>query len=241
MDSYNYFSATGNFPSKSFDLHHIQPQVQYFQPPATQEMNPFDVNAFAALSPSSVGSLTITPSLISSTVPLPTESPENAYMRLSRPSLPPPTPSEGPPTHPQVAPPAVVPANRGVRRRRQQEVEELAEGDSPAPKRRRREHRNSSMALAPTPTVPGVLSTTPAVTSQSLDVEIPPVDEQAISWAPSARKRRSVKKPEEAPSASTRETANHSVIRAPSAPLPDTKYGWLDHLLSSALESNKRP
>jgi hypothetical protein len=100
MDSYDYFSATTNLPSKSYAPHYTQPQPQqpqYFQPPVTQEINLFDVNAFAALSPSSVGSLTITPSLSPSTIPLPTDTPENPYMRPSHPIPPPPLHLKPPP------------------------------------------------------------------------------------------------------------------------------------------------
>lgn len=238
MDSYDYLSATTNFPSKSCAPHYTQsqPQPQYCQPPATQDVNLFDVNAFAALSPSSVGSHTITPSFSPSTIPLPTDTFENVYMRQSHPIPPPPASFEGPATGPPATLPATIPANRGVRRRRQQEDEEIVEGLLPPTKRRRCERSNSSVALPSVPPVPGVLSATPAVTAQSLDVDISLVDEQTTSWAPSVRKRRPAKRLDEVPPS----TATHSVTRASIAPLPDTKYGWLDHLLGSALEGNKR-
>ena len=241
MDPYDYFSATTNLPSKSYAPRYTQPQPQppqYFQPPANQEVNPFDVNAFAALSPSSVGSLTITPSLSPSAILLPTDAPENLYTRPSHPIPPPPTPFEGPTPRPQVALPAT---NRGTRRRRQQEMEDPAEEFLPAPKRRRCDHPNSSVALPSIPLVPGVLSAIPAATPQSFDVDAFLMDEQATSWAPSIRKRRSPKRLEDTPSTSTKGPARLSVIRDSSAPLLDTKYGWLDHLLSSALEGSKRP
>lgn len=237
MDPYDCFSATTNLPSKSYAHapHYIQPQPQqpqYIQPPATQEINLYDVNAFAALSPSSVGSLTITPSLSPSTILLPTDTPENPYMRPSHPIPPPPTPFEDTTTpRPQSA---LSATNRGIRRRRQQDIEDPAEEFLPAPKRRRCEHPNSSVALPSVPFVPGTLS------AQSFDADVFLADEQATSWAPSVRKRRSPKRSEDAPPTSTRGPARLSVIRATSAPLPDTKYGWLDHLLSSALEGNKQ-
>jgi hypothetical protein len=236
---YDYFT---NFPPKSYPPPHTQPppQPQYFQPPAIQE---FDVNAFAALSPSSVGSLTITPSLSPGTIPLPGDTPENVYAHTSHHIPLPPTQFEGPAPRPQPALPAAVPASRTTKRRRRQEDEDkdLVEELPPAPKRRRCERPNSSVALPSVLAVPGVLGSTLAVISQPLDVNVSLLGEQPMSWAPSVRKRRSAKRPEEALSASTRETAIHSLTRGSSAPLPDTKYGWLDHLLGSALESNKRP
>ena len=240
--SYDYFSATTNFPSKPYPPHHMrpQPQPQYFQPPAIQE---FDVNAFAALSPSSVGSLNITPSLSPGTIPLPADTPENVYVHTPHHVPLPPTLFEGPTSRPQAPLPAMVPASRGTRRRRRQEDEDPAEELPPAPKRRRCERPNGSVALPSVLAIPGVLGTTPTVTAQPLDVEVSLLGEQPTSWAPSVRKRRSVKRPEEALAASNRETAIHSVSHDSSAPLPlpDTKYGWLDHLLGSALEGNKRP
>jgi hypothetical protein len=246
MEPYDYFSATGNFPSKPHAPHYTQPQPQYFQPPPTQEMSPFDVNAFAALSPSSVGSFTITPSLSPTTVPLPTtESPENAYIHPSYPILPPPTSFEGPAPQPQTVLPAPHPANRAIKRSRQEEVDEPAEESLPAPKRRRRGLPNSSAPLPAALAATGVLSAAPAVTGLSADMSIPTMDGPATSWTlsapPAARRRRSAKRPEDAPSASSREPVNHSAVCTSGAPLPARKYGWLDHLLGSALEGNKRP
>jgi len=244
MDPYDYYSAATNHPSKSYAPHHTQPQPQpqqhpqYFQPPATQEINLFDVNAFAALSPSSVGSLTITPSLSPSAILLPADAPENPYIRPSHPVPPPSIPFEVPTPHPQGA---LAATNRGVRRRRRQEMDEPAEEFLPAPKRRRCEHPSGSVALPSVSLVPGVLNDIPAPTVQSFDVDAFLMDERPASWAPSIRKRRSTKRSEDAPSASTRGPARGSVIRPSSTPLPDTKYGWLDHLLSSALEGSKRP
>lgn len=244
MDPYDCFSETTNLPSKSsYAPHYIQPQPQqpqYTQPPPTQEINLFDVNAFAALSPSSVGSLTITPSLSPSTILLTTDALENPYKRPSHPVPPPPTQFEATTPRSQAA----LPVNRAIRRRRQHEIEEHVEEFLPAPKRRRYEHPNSSVVLPSVPLVPGVLSAIPAVTAQSFDADIFPADEQATSWTPSTppvRKRRSHKRSEDAQPSNTRGTTRLSVIRASSAPLPDSKYGWLDHLLSSALEGSKRP
>lgn len=244
MDPYDCFSETTNLPSKSsYAPHYIQPQPQqpqYTQPPPTQEINLFDVNAFAALSPSSVGSLTITPSLSPSTILLTTDALENPYKRPSHPVPPPPTQFEATTPRSQAA----LPVNRAIRRRRQHEIEEHVEEFLPAPKRRRYERSNSSVALPSVPLVPGVLSAIPAVTAQSFDADIFPADEQATSWTPSTppvRRRRSHKRSEDAQPTNTRGTTRLSVIRASSAPLPDSKYGWLDHLLSSALEGSKRP
>lgn len=241
MDPYDYFSATTNFPPKSCPPHHtqLQPQPQYFQPPATQDINLFDVNAFAALSPSSVGSLTITPSVSASTIPLPADTPENPYMLPPHPIPLPPTAFEGSAPRPQATLPATIPTNHGIRRRRQREDEEYAEEHLPAPKRRRSERPNDSVSLPSVPPVPGVLGSTPTLTMQSLDMDVSLLNEQSTTWAPPVRKRRSARRPEEA--LSTREPASHSAIHASGAPLLDTKYGWLDHLLGSALEANKRP
>jgi hypothetical protein len=245
MDPYDYVPAMTNLPSKSSYIPHytqVQPQhTQYFQPQATQDVNLFDVNAFAALSPSSVGSFSITPSLSPRAILLPTDTPENTYARPSHQIPLPPTPFEAAIPHPQVALPAT---NRGTRRRRHQEMEDPGEEFLPAPKRRRCEYPNSSVALHSVPLVPGVPSATPAPTAQSFGVDAFLMDEHATSWAPSIRKRRSPKsrspkRSEDASSTSTRGSASLSVIRASSAPLPDSKYGWLDHLLSSALEANK--
>ena len=238
--SYEYFSTTSDLPSKSYPPHHTQPQPQpqSYQPPATQEINLFDVNAFAALSPSSVGSFSITPSLSPGTIPLPADTPENVYMYTSHHIPLPSTPFQSHVPSPQAALPATVSASRGIRRRRQQEEEDSAEELLPAPKRRHCERPNGSVALPSVLDVPGVLGSTPAATAPSLDVDISLLGEQPTSWAPSARKRRSVKRPARAPPA--REPAIHSVTHGSSAPLPDTKYGWLDHLLGSALEGNKK-